>query len=187
MATIDHTAPRALTRATLLRAAPLLVVGLVLTFTADHSARTGLLALGALGAVSAMVLGGSALRLPAGEALRSLHAGLAVIAGITGLVSLARSDAGLPFLLLVVSGYAVLSGAWELVWGIRRRGAHAFARDAVVVGTGTLALAVIVAVIDEPVAVVGFLGAYAIVVGVFLVIAALSLTGGASQKEHSPS
>lgn len=187
MANALPAAPPALWAATIMRAAPPIVVGAAITFTADHSARLGLTALGLLGIVSAVVLGGTALRLGRAEPLRALHAGLALIALATGSLSLVSIDAGLPFLLLLGGGYAALSGAWELVWGIRRRGHHVFARDAVIIGAATLALAVIFAFVDDPVTAVGVLGAYGIVVGVFLVIAGLSLKWGASQKEPSPS
>ena len=187
MASAASPESRALGRAVLLRAAPLLVAGLVITFTADHSARLGLLALGLLGAALAATLGFPALGLPRDEPLRGLHATLAGLALATGAVALLRLDAGLPFLLVIASGWAVLSGAVELVWGIRHRTRHAVARDAIVVGGATLALAVVLASVADSISAVGFLGAYAIVVGVFLVIAALSLTWGASQKEHSPS
>ncbi|KQV25895.1 MULTISPECIES: hypothetical protein [unclassified Microcella] len=187
MASAASPEPRAIARAVLLRAAPLLIAGLVITFTADHSPRLGLLALGLLGAALGAAVGLPALGLPRDEPLRGLHAMLAGLALVTGALALLRLDAGLPFLLVIAGGWAVLSGAVELVWGIRHRTHHPFARDAIVVGGATLVLAVVLAIVADSISAVGFLGAYAILVGVFLVIAALSLTRGASQKEHSPS
>lgn len=187
MAQAAPAAQRALALAVALRALPLVVAGLVITFTPDHSARVGLLALGVLAIALALLLGIPALRLPRTEPLRTLHGPLAIIAGLTGVIALLRVEAGLPFLLVIASGWAALSGAVELVWGIRHRGRHPLARDALVVGGATLALAVVYAIVSDPISAVGFLGGYAVVVGVFLVIAALSLAWGTSQKEHSPS
>ena len=191
----------ALRTALVLRALPLLGVGLGITFTADHSSRLGLLALSILGLASAVALAAGALRLPRGEALRDLHLGLAVINGIAGALALVLPGTRLSFLLLVLGAWSVIAGALELVWGLRHRRAasaagaspagHPIARDALVVGAGTLALALVLALTSDPVSAVGFLGAYAAVVGVFLVIAALSVPRGTAtgtpQKEQSPS
>jgi hypothetical protein len=185
MAQSAPTTARALALAVILRALPLLAAGLVITFTADHSARIGLLVLGILTGALAVSLGIPAVRLTKTEPLRALHGMLALIALLTSLLALSRLDGGLPFLLVIVSGWAVLSGAGELVWGIRHRRRHPLARDAMVVGTATLALAVIYAIVADPVSAVGFLGAYAVIVAVFLTIAALSLLWGPSPKEHT--
>ncbi|MDO9589875.1 MAG: hypothetical protein Q7J04_01885, partial [Microcella sp.] len=93
----------------------------------------------------------------------------------------------LPVLLLLIGGYAVLAGALELVWGIRHRDRSPFARDGIVVGIGTLALAVVLALVADPVSAVGFFGAYTVMLGVFLIIAGLSLRWSASPQEPSPS
>jgi hypothetical protein len=183
MATADRPGSRAPRSAVIARAFPLLVTGLVITFSADHSAQRGLLALGLMTAALAAVLGFSALLLLTGDALRGLHATLGVIALGASALALLRWESELAFLLVIAGGWAALSGAAELVWGIRHRGRHEFSRDALVVGGGTLALAVVLTIVADPVSAVGFIGAYAIVVGVFLVIAALSLTQGVSQKE----
>lgn len=164
--------------APVLRAVPALAVGLAITFTADHSAQLGLVMLGVFGLSSALVLLGTSLRMTAAEPLRALHRGLALIAALAGSLSFvgaATLGAALPVLLLLIGGYAVLAGALELVWGIRHRARSPLARDAVVVGVGTLALAVVVALVADPVSAVGFIGAYGIVLGVFLIIAVLSL------------
>lgn len=179
--------PSALRTLVLLRALPALGVGLGITFTADHSSRIGLVALGILGLGTALALVPGALRLPRGEALRELHLGLGVVYGIAGAVALLLPATRLSFLLLVLAGWSVIAGALELVWGIRHRADHLFGRDALIVGGGTLALAVVLGLTSDPVSAVGFLGGYAIVVGVFLVIAALSLVWGPSQKEQHAS
>ena len=169
-----------------LRALPALAVGLVITFTADHSPALGLTMLASFGIVTALVLALSAVRMAAGDLRRALYIGLAVIAGVAGalaLVVLGTAAGGLALLLLLTGGYAVLAGAFELVWGIRHRDRSPFARDAVVVGIGTLALAVVLALVGDAVTAVGFFGAYAVVLGVFLLIAAFSQTSSSDVKE----
>jgi len=100
---------------------------------------------------------------------------------------LATVGGGLALLLLLVGGYAVLAGALELVWGIRHRDRSPLARDAVVIGIGTLALAVVLALVGDPVSAVGFFGAWAVMLGVFLLIAGFSLTSTTPAKESSDS
>lgn len=172
----------------ILRALPAVAAGLAITFTADHSSTVGLGMLALFGLGSAAVLLITGMRMPRTEALGGLHRSLAVIAAVVGalaLVVLAVGAAGLPLLLLLVGGYAVLAGALELVWGIRHRGRSAFARDAMVIGTGTAALAVVLAFVGDPVSAVGFFGAYAVIIGVYLVIAGLSLKWSAPVTEST--
>ena len=176
--------------APLLRAVPAIVVGLAITFTADHSPALGLAMLGAFGLATALVLALTSVRMRRGEPLRPLHRGLAIIAGLAGalaLVVLTTVGGGLALLLLLVGGYAVLAGALELVWGIRHRDRSPLARDAVVIGIGTLALAVVLALVGDPVSAVGFFGAYAVVLGIFLLIAGLSLKWSTPVKESAAS
>ena len=176
--------------APVLRAIPALVVGLIITFTAEHSASLGLGILAAFGLGTSFVLVVTSLRMGGGNPQRPLHRGLAIIAGLAGvlaLVVLATAGGGLALLLLLVGGYAVLAGALELVWRIRHRNRSPVARDAVVIGIGTLALAVVIALVGDPVSAVGFFGAYAVVLGVFLLIAGVSLTSLTPARESSAS
>lgn len=176
--------------APLLRAVPALVVGLAITFTADHSPALGLIMLAGFGLATAVVLVLSSVRMRPLEPLRPLHRGLAIIAGLAGalaLVVLTSGGAGLALLLLLIGGYAVLAGALELVWGIRHRDRSPLARDAVVIGVGTLALAIVLALVGDPVSAVGFFGAYAVVLGIFLLIAGLSLKWSTPLKESAAS
>lgn len=173
-------------RAPVLRALPALAVGLTITFIADHSAVLGLVMVAIFGIGSALVLVATSVWLEPTEPLRSLHLALSVVAAIVGVLAAAAAVAfgsSLPVLLLLVGGYAVLAGALELVWGIRHRDRSPLARDAVIVGIGTLALAIVLALVADPVSAVGFFGAYTVVLGVFLIIAGLSLRWSASPKE----
>jgi hypothetical protein len=174
----------------MLRAAPALVVGLSITFTADHSSMMGLVMLGVFGTVTALMLALTSLHMAKSEPLRSLHRGLAPIAFVAGALAVTvviSGVEGLPLLLLLAGGYAVLAGAYELVWGLRHRDASPLARDAVIIGTGTLAFAVVLALVGDPVSAVGFFGAYAVVLGIFLLIVGLSLKWSTPSKEGTAS
>lgn len=183
-------APAAPWSAPVLRALPALAVGLAITFIADHSALLGLIMLAVFGLVSGLVLVATTLRLDGAEPVRGLHRGLALVAAAAGLLSAAAAvviGSALPLLLLLVGGYAVLAGALELVWGIRHRQSSPLARDSVVIGVGTLALAVVLALVADPVSAVGFFGAYTVMLGIFLIIAGLSLRWSTTSREADSS
>lgn len=195
MATASSSAPdRALVApwtAPVLRALPAVVVGLAITFTPDHSATLGLIMLGAFTVVSSVLLVLTSLRMHADDPLRALHRGLAVILAVISASAFAivAFTAGnlLPFLLLTLGAYGVFAGAYELVWGLRHRGRSTFARDGIVVGAGTVLLAVILAFTGDSVSAVGFFGAYAVILGVFLIIAGFSAKQAPESKEHPAS
>lgn len=190
MMTVPASAERSPWLAPVLRAVPAIVVGLAITFIAEHSVLLGLIMLAAFGLTSATVLLATSLRLDATEPVRALHRGLALVAAFAGILAAAAAaliGSALPVLLLLIGGYAVLAGALELVWGIRHRDRSPLARDGVIIGTGTLALAVVLALVADPVSAVGFFGAYAVMLGIFLIIAGLSLRWSATTKEPSAS
>ncbi|MFN3708342.1 hypothetical protein [Microcella sp.] len=172
------------------RAIPAIVVGLVITFTPDHSATMGLISLGVFGAVTAVVLVLTTLRLAASEPVRSLHRGLSVITAVVAAASFALV-AGLegnllPFLLLTLGAYGVFAGAYEIVWGLRHRGVTPLARDGITVGAGTIILALILVAVGDSVSAVGFFGAYAVIVGVYLIIAGFSAKWAATSAKEQP-
>lgn len=176
--------------APVLRAVPAVAAGLIITFTADHSPVVGLTMLAVFGLGSSLVLLVTALRMRSAEPVRGLHRGLSLVAAVVGALAVAvlvSGGAGLALLLLLIGGYAVLAGALELVWGIRHRDRSGFARDAVVIGGGTLALAVVLAFVGDPVSAVGFFGAYAVMLGVYLAIAGVSLRRAAPAEEGAAS
>ena len=173
-----------------MRAIPAILVGLAITFSADHSALLGLIMLSVFGLGSTLALLVTSAQFERSEPLRGLHRGLALVAGVVGVASAVAAStlgAGLSVLLLLIGGYAVLAGALELVWGIRHRERSPLARDGIIIGIGTLALAVVLALVADPVSAVGFFGAYAVVLGVFLVIAGLSARWAAAAMEGTAS
>ncbi|NIJ05781.1 DUF308 domain-containing protein [Frigoribacterium faeni] len=177
----------------LVRAAPLLVTAAVVTFSPDHSPFVGLVGFGAAAAVGGLLLAVGALLRLDDRSSRTLQVVQGVTTAVAGVVALAASSAGLAFFVALVSGWALVAGALELVTGLRRRGRSPLARDWVSVAVLTIALAVVFLAVPldyaQPLGgveeiqgeltsstvLVGVLGAWAAVVGVFLVIAGLSL------------
>jgi predicted neutral ceramidase superfamily lipid hydrolase len=142
--------------------------------------------LAVFGFATAIVLGVMSVRLAPSEPMRGLSRGIAGVSFLFGAAALATvvgDIATLPMLLLLMGGYAVLAGALELVWGLRHRARSALARDAIIVGASTLALAAVLALVADPVSAVGFFGAYAVMLGLFLLIAGLSLKWSEPSQE----
>lgn len=190
----QRAAPWMLTAA---RALVALVLGLAVTFTGGHSARFGLVAFGVFGVVAGLVLLGGALVALARTVRGSfvVQAAVTVVAGIVALAAGAStaSTGGVIALVGIVSAFGILTGALELVAGLRARRADRAARDWILTGGLTLLLAVaflvvppgysqslggiekVAGTLTAPVVLVGLLGAWGIVVGVLQGISAVSL------------
>lgn len=181
--------------APLARAVPALVLGLVITFSQDHSAPFGLVGFGVFAVVTAAVLLASGLRADRGA--RGLVLLQGVVTAVAGVAALVAPAGGLGYLVLVVSAWAIVAGALEAVNGIRFRRGRIAARDWLVTGVLTvllgLAFLLVPQTFSDPYAIedegevvfagtvtaeillVGILGAWAIIAGVQLAIAAGSL------------
>ena len=174
--------------APLVRAVPAIVLAIVITFSADHSSALGLLTFGIFGIVSGLAIGIFALRGAAGPG-RTIQLIQAVITLVAGIAAAAVTGGGLPYLVLILSAWAVTTGFLELYLGLRAR-REPGARDHIFIGALTVVLAIAVLVVppdfvqpfafDEvtgqvtaSVIVVGLLGAYWAILGIFLVIAAV--------------
>ena len=173
------------------RAVPALVLAAVITFSPDHSAPLGFLAFGLVGVLSGAVLTAGALRAESVERTLGLLQGILSI--VAGGIALMLPGGGLPFLILLVTGWAAVTGFVELYLGVRARRADPTARDGIFAGGLTVLLAVglllvppqlaqplggiegVEGVLTASVVVVGALGAYWAILGVYLVIAGLSL------------
>lgn len=186
----------------LARAVPAVALAAVITFSAEHSAALGLVTFGVFGLASGAVILVAALRSTRAGVVRPLlvvQGGLGIVAGAA---SLAVPGAGLPFLVFLVTAFAVITGFLELYLGLRgrRTGASPFARDRIFLGGLTVLLAIAVLLVPPgfvqsftgpdgvaraltaSIVVVGLLGAYWAINGVYLVIAALSLKWGTDQR-----
>ncbi|PZQ89016.1 MAG: hypothetical protein DI534_09570 [Leifsonia xyli] len=186
--------------APLARAVPALVLGLVITFSQDHSAALGLICFGVFAIVTAAVLLASGLR--ADRALRGLVLTQGVVTAIAGIAALVLPGGGVGYLVSVLSAWAIVSGALEAVNGIRFRRARTAARDWLVTGVLTVLLGLAVLLVPQTFAdpyafgkvsgvvtadilLVGILGAWAIIVGVQLAISAGTLRGARATSEKA--
>lgn len=177
----------------LARAVPAVVLAAVITFSSDHSAALGLLTFGIYAVVAGAVLTASALRLGSKGVVRSVTFAQGILSVLAGVVSLAIPGAGLPFFVFLLTAFAAITGFLELYLGLRSRGRSGSSRDWVFVGAVTALLAIAVLLVppgysqtitgpqgfvgelNSSIIVVGILGAYWAIVGVYLVIAGLSL------------
>lgn len=178
---------------TLARAIPALVLGLVITFSPDHSAALGLIGFGVYAIAVGAVLVVAAFRRLIEPSARAPFLIQGVVTLVAGIAALVQPGGGTAYLVWVLSAWAVVAGALELVNGVRHRRRSAAARDWMLTGALTLLLAVVVILVPPELAydftgpdqveriltaaivVVGVLGAWAIIVGVQLGIAAVSL------------
>jgi uncharacterized membrane protein HdeD (DUF308 family) len=159
----------------LARGAHLIIAGLVIALTPGHNAQFGLIVLGSMLLSMSALFGLIAVGLPRALAPRGMHLWQAFVSLIVGALALALNTAGALFLVWAIVFWSVLAGVAEVFAGIRSSPRNSSRRDLIVQGSLTVILGLIV-VIQPPdsVAVVGFLGAWAIVQGVYLTIAGLS-------------
>ncbi|HEY4224493.1 MAG TPA: DUF308 domain-containing protein [Pseudolysinimonas sp.] len=175
-----------------LRAVVALIVGFAITFTPAHSAAFGLVAFGIFAIVEGAIVGAGALGDRSERQARGLFLVQGILTVVAGIAAVALPDGGVHYLVWVVSAWAVVTGALELVSGIRARGRLAAARDWMILGGLTLVLAIgfllvppdyaqtlggiekIQGELTASVVLVGMFGAWAIIAGVLLGIAAVS-------------
>ncbi len=178
------------------RAVPALVLAGVVTFTTDHSPPIGYVTFGLYGVVTGAVLIAAAVR-GVDRGFGLAQGGVTLVAGI---VALAVTSGGLPFLISLVTGWAVITGFLELVLGLRA----GLSRDRIFVGALTVLLATglllvppgleqplggieaVDGVLTASVVVVGLLGAYWAILGVYLVIAGLSIKWAPDASASAP-
>ena len=158
------------------RAVIALVPAIVVTFTANHTPAFGLVVFGLFALVGGLATGILSWSTLQGSAARGSFAIQGVVGVVAGVLALLTHNGGLGYFLYVVSVWGIVTGFLELYSGIRLRGRAATARDWMIVGGGTVLLAVAFLVLPaDAVTGVGLLGAYLVVLGVYLGIAGLSL------------
>jgi hypothetical protein len=192
------------------RAVPTAALALVITFSADHSARFGLIVFGVFGIAAGIVLAVAAWLRLAGSRVRAYLLIQAVVTLAAGLAALLlasghSSSSEVRFLFLVFTIFAAVTGFLELYSGVRSRRRFVASGDWVVMGAITVAAALVFMlippdyrqnytgpdqvkrVLDASVVVVGVLGAWAAIATLFLVIAGLSAKWGTQADGASPS
>lgn len=158
------------------RAVVALVPAIVIAFTANHTPEFGLVVFGVFALVSGLVVGILSWSVLAGSTVRGSFIAQGVVGVVVGVLALLTHTGGLGYFLYVVSVWALITGFLELYSGIRLRRQTAAARDWLVAGAATVLLAVAFLVLPaDAVTGVGLLGAYLVVVGVYLGIAGFSL------------
>lgn len=167
------------------RAVILISTGLVITFTSGHSAQFGLLVFGVMALVTSVSLGVVAVVLDASPQARGLHLWQALVSLVVGALAVGLSTAGVVFLLWAVVLWALLVGVAEVFSGWRLPAGALLRRDWLVQGAMTVILALVL--LSQPadsVAVVGFLGAWAIIAGIYLAIAGFSSRWAETETPH---
>jgi uncharacterized membrane protein HdeD (DUF308 family) len=159
----------------LTRSVSLLITGLFIAFTQNHTPQFGLVAFGILALVTSVSLGVLARGSVMTAQARGLHMWQALVSLVVGALALGLSQAGTLLLLWAIVLWAVLVGVAEVFAGWRLPPGVGSRTDWMVQGVMTVVLALIVLTQQaDSVAVVGFFGAWAIVLGVYLAIAGLS-------------
>ena len=192
------------------RAVPAAGLALVITFSADHSARFGLITFGVFGIIAALVLGAVAWLRLAGSRVRPYFLTQAAVTLVAGLGALLvssghSSSSEVRFLFLILTIFAAVTGFLELYSGMRSRRRFVASGDWIGVGALTVVTALafvlippdyrqnfsgpdhVKRVLDASVVAVGVLGAWAAITTVFLVIAGLSAKWGTQASAASSS
>jgi uncharacterized membrane protein HdeD (DUF308 family) len=177
----------------LLRALPAAVAAVVVTFNADHSAFLGSLVFGGFAVVSGVVLVLGGLRALRPDPTATMFVVQGAVSVLVGGIALVAPRGGVGLLLLLVGAWAALTGFAELYSGLRSRARLDSAKDWIFAGGLTVLFAIVAFVIpadySQPftgpdgvdrsltasIVLVGLVGAYAAILGVYLVIAGLSL------------
>jgi len=159
----------------LTRSVSLLITGLLIAFTQNPPPQFGLVVFGAFALVTSVSLGVLARGSVMTAQARGLHMWQALVSLVVGALALGLSQAGTLLLLWAIVLWAVLVGVAEIFAGWRLPPGAGTRTDWMVQGAMTVVLALIVLTQQaDSVAVVGFFGAWAIVLGVYLAIAGLS-------------
>lgn len=173
--------PKRLGVAFIARALPAIVVALAITFSADHSAVVGLIAFLAFGFATAPILMMTALAVPLTGKTRVLT--FVQAAATIGAAAIAATtlDMATDSLQLTIAIWAAVAGIAELLQGILSQ-EKGLAREWITLGVLGCLLAIVEVFPLTEVYAVGLFGAYAAIVGVYLVIAGVSFV---MKKEES--
>jgi uncharacterized membrane protein HdeD (DUF308 family) len=154
------------------------ITALVITFNSNHSAQSGLLTYGVFAVVSGVIVAVLSWRTLTEKSLRVNFLIQGISGVVFGAIALVFNSGGLGFFLFCATMNSAICGFLELYAGLRNSKNPA-SRDWAVVGGLTVVLALVLIFFPtDPVFAVGIFGAYAAIVGLFLVIAGLSLRWG---------
>lgn len=193
--------------ALVVRAVLALVIAAVVTFSADHSPEFGLTVFALFALPSGIATALLARRAEAASHVDALSIRLIMISGaltaVAGIIALIVRTNGTSALMWLIVLWAAITGATEFVAGLRARKTLAAAREWLAAGAFGLILAIAVLLVPggldqhfvgpdgversltSAVVTVGMFGAYAAVLGVYLLIGGLSLKWGASADRRT--
>ena len=199
--------PDSLWKSLLLRAIPVLIGAMVITFSPDHSPRFGFMVFGSVLLWTGVIVGFESVGIPK-HPVRPLVFARSIVTAVTGGFSLFMATGGHDWatpraFILTVSIWAILTGLIELAGVPICRRKRFYASEILLSGAVTLLLGVIVAFVppdlDEEyggieqiegsltasVQAVGFVGAYFAVLGVLLIIEAISLRATLKRRDEA--
>jgi uncharacterized membrane protein HdeD (DUF308 family) len=179
-----------------IRAIPAAVLGLVITFAADHSAGLGLVSFGLFALVSGVLLGVFAWLRLAGSGVRSFLVAQGAVTAVAGILALVFHGSSIAVFFLIVTAFALITGFLEFYVGLRTRRRFVASGDWLAGGILTviagLALLLVppglhqsvrtaegtTGVLDASIVAVGILGAYGAILAIYLLIAGFSAKWG---------
>jgi uncharacterized membrane protein HdeD (DUF308 family) len=178
------------------RALPAVILGLAITFAADHSAGFGLLAFGLFATTSGVLLAVLAQSRLAESGARSFLVAQGAVTAVAGILALIFHSGSIAVFFLIVTAFALITGFLELYIGLRTRRRFVASHDWLVGGALTVlaGLAFLLVppglhqavrtpegtggVLDASIVAVGILGAYGAILAIYLLIAGLSAKWG---------
>jgi uncharacterized membrane protein HdeD (DUF308 family) len=164
-----------------------LVAAVAITFSRNHAAVIGLTVFVGFAFLLAATLMFSIMSVPLVGLNRNLVGIQAIATVAAAAVAAATLNQGLPALLLVLSIWAAITAVLELYAGYRESN-RTVAKEWLTIGGFTAILAIIEAVVPmNDVYAVGIFGAYAAIVGVYQVIAGISLRSDATTSTRKVS
>jgi uncharacterized membrane protein HdeD (DUF308 family) len=194
-------------RPMLWRSLVLLVLAAVVTFSSDHSITFGWIVFGIL-VLATTITVQLGIRFVSDESTRRILRLLMVLSAGFSVIAIYNLNVGSSALILTMLIWAAATGIIELIAGLRLRGRDPISREWVATGIITMIFAVALLVVpadysltyevpvkggepltltlDATVIAVGLLGAYAVLLGVYLLIAAISLRPARAVLEVTP-
>lgn len=178
------------------RAVPAAILGLVITFAADHSVGFGLLSFGVFAVVSGILLSALSWQRLAGSGARSFLIAQGAITTVAGILALVFHGASISVFFLIVTAFALITGFFEFYSGLRVRRRFVASNDWKVGGAITVIAGIALllvppglhqsvrtaegttGVLDAPIVAVGILGAYGAILAIYLLIAGFSAKWG---------
>lgn len=175
----------------LVRASIALAAGLVITFSPNHSVRLGLWVFGAFALTSGIALVAVTVIRTGTSSTSITFVVQGVLTAIAGAAAVAFATTRSPDLgvyVVLVTAWAAVTGCLELYCALRAGRASGLAREWLLVGGLSALLALVLVLLPmDAVAAVGLFGAYGIVIGVYLMIGALTLKWAPAQRDQQTS